>query len=630
MAVSQPITKQAPSWGMRIGWFSIGPLAGLILAGIALLFLMNGYQQQHENKIYTGVYVNQVDLSELTLDEARAALNETFLASQNSTYTLVDSASGREWRYTAADLGLTTDLDAMVTAAYQTGRSGGAEEQLRTQFDSWYRGTYLAPTYYLNEAFIFGEIDSIAAELVAVPSDAAIQFDGDQVTFTASQIGRELDKAYVYDQLMTALLAGESATIELLIHQSKPRIFDASTASSEIATILSAPVNFYLQTPIEGLDLAQHTISVEQLKDWLRIELTDTADGTAEYDIWIDEIALSGWLNEYAAEIERAPENARFYFDDPTKELVLVEPHINGRTLNVEATIAQFNQQVTTPNRSVPLIVDEIVPTVNSTVTAAELNITELVAERTTWFYGSSNNRKHNIARAATNFYGLVVEPGEEFSFNRYIGDISLEDGYETGFVIVGGQTIEGVGGGVCQVSTTLFQTVFWAGLDIGKRLEHGYQVGYYNDGEGTGMDATVFNPLVDFTFTNNTQNYLLIENYYNEEWESLTFKIYSTDIGREVIKSEPVFENVQEPPADRWVAASDLGEFEIRQVEWAAEGAKVTIERTVYNFQGDVRDQDFIVSNYIPWGNVYEYGPGIDPSNLPNNWRRFLINPDG
>ena len=142
-------------------------------------------------------------------------------------------------------------------------------------------------------------------------------------------------------------------------------------------------------------------------------------------------------------------------------------------------------------------------------------------------------------------------------------------------------------------------------------------------------MDATVFNPLVDFTFTNNTQNYLLIENYYNEEWESLTFKIYSTSIGRVVEKSQPVFENVQEPPPDRWVFDPSLGENEIRQVEWAAEGARVTIERTVYNFQGEVRDLDYIVSNYIPWGNVYEYGPGIDPNNLPRNWSRLLINDD-
>ena len=624
MAISPPVFQNRPSWGTRLSWFSIGPLSGLVIMGVLILLLVNSYQGQHKNKIYTGVYVNQIDLSELTQAEAEERLHQSLPDSH--TVTLVDPASGREWVYGTADLGLKLDFAATVSAAFKIGRSGGASDQLLGQFDSWYYGSHIAPIYLLDESLIFNEIDAIASQVSQQPTDAAIQLAGDQVSFSPSQIGRGLDKAYAYEQLMTALLAGQSAQIELLIHENKPRIFDATTAASEIATILSAPMSVYLQTPIEGLDLTKHTITTEQLRDWLRIELLDTTDGTAEYNIFVDEGALTGWLNEYAATIERAPENARFYFDDPTKELVLVEPHVNGRELNIAATIAQFNEQVQTPNRSVPLIITEIVPDVHSDVTATELNITELVGERTTWFYGSTNNRKHNIARAASNFYGLVVKPGEEFSFNRYIGDISLEDGYETGLVIIGGQTIEGVGGGVCQVSTTLFQAVFWAGLDIGKRLEHGYQVGYYNDGEGPGMDATVFNPLVDFTFTNNTENYLLIENYYNAEFESLTFKIYSTDIGRNVVKSQPTFENVQEPPADRWVFNSELGPSEIRQVEWAVEGARVTIERTVYNNAGDVRDKDFLVSNYIPWGNVYEYGANIDPENLPYNWSHLLV----
>ena len=209
------------------------------------------------------------------------------------------------------------------------------------------------------------------------------------------------------------------------------------------------------------------------------------------------------------------------------------------------------------------------------------------------------------------------------------LGNISEEEGYETGLIIIGGQTIEGVGGGVCQVSTTLFQTVFWAGLDIGQRLEHGYRVGYYDDGEGPGMDASVYNGdevQVDFTFTNNTPHYLLIENYYNQQDESLTFKMYSTDIGRVVEKSEPVFSNVQEPPPDEWVFNGELDEFEIRQVEYAAEGAEVYVERVVYNFEGDIRDRDPLVSNYIPWRNVYEYGAGIDPNSLPRNWQDLIV----
>lgn len=274
--------------------------------------------------------------------------------------------------------------------------------------------------------------------------------------------------------------------------------------------------------------------------------------------------------------------------------------------------------QVGTPNRSVPFVVDDIVPTVNSNATAEELGITELITQSTTWFYGSTPERKHNIARAAAQFFGIVVAPGEEFSFNRYLGDVTEDAGFTTGLVIIGGRTVEGVGGGVCQVSTTLYQTAFWSGFPITERLEHGYRVHYYDDGEGPGMDATVFSPLVDLKFVNNTDHYLLIENYYDEVFESLTFKFYSTDTGRTVEKDGPVFENETPPRPDVWEYNEDLEPDEIIQVDWAVEGARVTVNRRVYDANGNLMyGNEAFVSNYIPWSNIYQYGPGVDPENV-------------
>ena len=229
---------------------------------------------------------------------------------------------------------------------------------------------------------------------------------------------------------------------------------------------------------------------------------------------------------------------------------------------------------------------DEVIPVVNSGATAADLGITELVSEATTWFAGSAPERKHNIARAASKFYGIVVAPGETFSFNKYLGEISEEE-YETGLIIVGGRTIEGVGGGVCQVSTTLFQAVYWGGFPVEERWAHGYRVGYYEFGEGPGMDATVYSPIVDLKFTNNTPYHLLIENYYNDAYESLWFKFYSTTMGRTVQKSGPVIENVRPAKPDVWEFNDELAENEVEQVDWAAEGADVFVGRQVFNRDG-------------------------------------------
>ena len=616
------------NWRSRVGWFSIGPLAGLIVVATMLLLTTSSYAEQHRNKIYTGVYVAGYDLSEMTLSEAEDAIR-AFSSTDSATITLIDSSSGQEWQWTHSELGLYVDAEKTAELAFQVGRNGQDSEQLRSRFEAWYYGTDIQPVYELDESILFAQIQTVADQVNQIPKNASILTDQNTPEVIQSQLGRLLDGGDAYDRMMMALDSMQSARIELLIHETLPDITDASQAAANLDAILGSPIEFYLQQPVDSEDLGRISLSTSQLREWLRIQLVPGANETSEYEVFIDEVALRGWLEGLAPTIKRAPENARFYFDDPTSELVLVKPHINGRELDIETTIARFKAQVATGNRSVPLAINDLVPAVHADATAAELGIIELVGERTTFFYGSTQNRKHNIARAASNFYGIVVAPGENFSFNKYLGKISEEEGYETGLIIIGGQTIEGVGGGVCQVSTTLFQTVFWAGLDIGQRLEHGYRVGYYDDGEGPGMDASVYNGdevQVDFTFTNNTPHYLLIENYYNQQDESLTFKMYSTDIGRVVEKSEPVFSNVQEPPPDEWVFNGELDEFEIRQVEYAAEGAEVYVERVVYNFEGDIRDRDPLVSNYIPWRNVYEYGAGIDPNSLPRNWQDLIV----
>ena len=610
----------------KLRWFSLGPITGLVLLLLATSATAATYQTEHQDLIFAGVAVAGVDVGGLTEAQAAEKLQSAVqIAAESDLVVLRDSATGQEWRFSPEELGLQLDARATAANAFSIGRTGDVQAQWQAQFAGWFYGLSAAPVVILDERHLLGVLDEIAAEIGQMPINASIQLEEDSVDFMASQVGRVLDKADAYNRLLPLLSQIQPVELELLVHESLPQVRDAAPAASQLRHMLSGPVHFYLQSPLDGVDLHSLTISEATLREWLRVQLVENEAGQAEYEIFYDEVALRQWLDGIAPQIAREPENARFYFDDPTRQLVVVEEHVNGRRLNIEATLAQFHAQVQTANRSIPLVVEEILPVVHSGITAEELGITELVSERTTWFYGSSSERKHNIARSAANFYGIVIAPGEEFSFNKYLGDISEEDGYKPALIIYGGQTIEGLGGGVCQVSTTLFQAVFWGGYDLGSRLPHAYRVGYYDDGEGPGMDATVFTPLVDFTFTNNTEHYLLIENYYNQEFESLTFKIYSTGIGRRVEKSTPVFENVQPALANRWEYDATLDPGTLKQVEWAAEGARVIVERTVYNFADELRDQDVLVSNYIPWGNVYQYGPGVNINSLPNNWRDLL-----
>jgi vancomycin resistance protein YoaR len=577
------------------------------------------YRQRHENRVYTGINVWGIDLSGLQRSQAEQTLDATFSNFEKKTIVLSDPASGRRWSMTPQELGLSYDAAATAEAAYRVGRRSGPVAGLWQTFTTWYYGRALAPTIVLNEGQLAQTLDELAAEINRPAVSARVDIDDSSgaVSYTPGQIGRRLDVEDARRRLLQAILARQPVRMELLAHDVVPVIYDRPQEVRRIRALLNGgPLTLYLQEPLGDDDLGRVVLPEAEIMSWLRVEVVERADGMARHRVFLDENAARQWLAPYAKELYRQPVRARFYFDDNTGGLVLVEPHVNGRQVDVEATLQRLLAAAETPDRSVPFVVEEITPAVNSRATAEELGITELVSQRTTWFRGSSDARKHNIAQAAATFHGLVIAPGEEFSFNKYLGEVTKDDGYEEGLIIVGGQTIAGIGGGVCQVSTTVFQTVFYAGFPVTERWQHGYMLDYYNDGEGPGMDATVYSPLVDFRFINNTPYHLLIENYYNEAEESLTFKFYSTDMGRRVEKSGPVFEDIvpaPPPEEDAWQYDEDLPPGTVRQIDWATEGATVTVGRTVYNADGDVIIDEAYVSEYVPWPNGYQYGPGVE-----------------
>lgn len=200
------------------------------------------------------------------------------------------------------------------------------------------------------------------------------------------------------------------------------------------------------------------------------------------------------------------------------------------------------------------------------------------------------------------------------------LGDINLDNGYAEALIIFGNQTIKGVGGGVCQVSTTLFRTAFHAGYPINERNPHAYRVGYYeqkangqSDASLAGLDATVFVPLVDLKFTNDTPYWLLMETYV--KGYSLTWKFYSTPDGRSVDWKTTGPTDTVDAPEPLYRENPDLSKGQIKQVDWSAQGAKITVTRTVKK-DGNIYFQDTFYTEYEPWRAIYEYGPGTE--NIP------------
>ncbi len=203
---------------------------------------------------------------------------------------------------------------------------------------------------------------------------------------------------------------------------------------------------------------------------------------------------------------------------------------------------------------------------------------------------------------------GILIAPNEEFSFDKYLGDVSSYTGYQQAYVIQNGKTVLGDGGGICQVSTTLFRAILNSGLPITERHGHAYRVGYYEEGSPPGLDATVFYPSVDLKFKNGTNNFILIESTTDIDNLQLTYTIYGKSDGRTISLTTPIVTNITPPSPDLYQDDPTLPRGIIKQIDFSATGAIVSFSRTVLK-NGKTLINDKYTTNYSPWQAIYLRG---------------------
>jgi len=589
-------------------------LAGVILFAVAAAALVFGYQMIHSGSIYPGVRIAGVDVGGMTRSAAVAHITASFQYPQTGTILLRDGS--QTWLVRPSEIGLFFDPQTSIERAFTIGRSGGLVARLRQQFDSNYYGSEVAPAFLFDQRLTYNYLAALAREIDRPVIEATLTLQGTEVIVQPGEIGRRLDIEATLQQISMQMQSLQDGIVPLVIVETPPAIMDASLQAEQARKILSQPLT--LSLPSDQPDQkGPWVIQPEMLAGMLSIERA-----VPEYRVGINPSLLRTYLGNLAPSVDVYPQNARFIFNDDTRLLEVIEKSTTGRSLDVETTIQAVQAALTSGKHTVPLAFNFIKPGVEDTATGEELGITELVHAETSWFYGSGAARVQNIEAAASRFHGVLVPPGATFSMSDQLGDISLDNGYAEAMIILGGRTIKGVGGGVCQVSTTLFRAAFFAGFQIVERHAHAYRVYYYEKVGGNridtslaGLDATVFVPLVDFKFRNDTQHWLLMETYVNPGSSSITWKFYSTKDGRSVDWTTTGPINVVEAPKDEYNENPELAKDEFKQVDWAADGADVTVVRTVLR-DGAVYLSDTFVTHYEPWANVYEYGPG---SELPS-----------
>ncbi|MEK7523656.1 MAG: VanW family protein [Patescibacteria group bacterium] len=352
----------------------------------------------------------------------------------------------------------------------------------------------------------------------------------------------------------------------------------------------------------------------EKHPEWISFEWKnyEVAKDELPLSLQWDAVAFSQFLNAAVSKsLERPAEDVNIVKDENGK--ISFEGHGNeGRAIEREHLLALVDNAIAnkTPSVEIPLIT--VSPKVEVTADLQDQGIRELIAVGHTRFAGSPVNRAHNIGVGIAKFNGELIPPGETFSFGKVLGVVDGSTGYRKELVIKPEGTIPEYGGGICQVSSTMYRAALFAGLPIVERRAHSYAVSYYSQILGHGLDATVYPPSPDLKFKNDTPGAILIQAYV--DGDDAYFKFYGTSDGRSVAMIGPVISNQRSAPAEPLLVPDlKLKPGEKKQVEKAHGGFDALWQRIITTKDGH-KTEEKIVSKYQAVPNKFLVGGDLAP----------------
>jgi len=321
---------------------------------------------------------------------------------------------------------------------------------------------------------------------------------------------------------------------------------------------------------------------------------------------------LQSLITKFQKAINVDPVNARFTYNNG--RVTEFKTAKVGKSVSV-AGITDYMQNKSVPHLlsgsgnliNVPMPIETIKPDVSSSQ-ANSMGIAERIGIGTSLFHGSIANRIFNIQLAVSRLNGILIKPGESFSFDNAVGDISSLTGYKQAYVIQNGRTVLGDGGGICQVSTTFFRAILNAGMPVLERHPHAYRVHYYEEDSAPGIDAAIYTPTVDLKFKNDSGHYILVQAFADIENEQLTFELYGTSDGRISHVSTPVILSQSPAPEPLYQDDPTLPKGQVKQVDFAAGGANVYFTYSVTKNGKEIISDKFS-SNYRPWQAIFLRG---------------------
>ena len=428
--------------------------------------------------------------------------------------------------------------------------------------------------------------------------------DGNFVVNESSD-GEVIDEVKLNIDLVQRLSVFDFSPIEMIKVVDRPKISD--TQAEKVKDTAEHEINSKMIWVYEDYEIVPER---EDIVAMLYIDsYQDKSEKSVTLKLGYDTAKIDIFLNENAWMFEDKPQDARLEMTDEGP--VIVSEGTSGKMVNRIRLAEELNDKIGKPKSIIDLPV-EIMESAVSQDNLGDLGIKELIASGVSDFSYSPANRVHNIAVGAEQYNGTLIAPGEEFSFTTRLGTVDASTGYLPELVIAGNETRPEYGGGLCQVSTTMYRTALDAGFPITDRTPHRYRVSYY---EPAGQDATIYIPNPDLRFINDTNHYVLIEAIMGDY--TLTFNFYGTDDGRKVVVTEPDIFNITSPPAPEYIYTSSLPAGSKVQVDSAHYGADSIFYRYITYADGTTKEEE-IFSRYQAWAAKYKVGEGEAPVDDP------------
>jgi len=537
---------------------TIALVGGVFIIGALASGALYAYNAQHE-AVY-GVRVAGIALANIPYEEARVQLQarmDEFYA-EEIAFRAGDTTRESLPAFTGMDIALAETLDE----AYRTGRTDSLPNRILTQV----RAALLGRNVELIVSFDEKEFDRFVSNIFgplhtpAQNASYAYNTNADSFDFVTPKEGTVIDLELLQNDLRNRAQTLSSGEIVVVRKDQQPITATTGTqeALEEAEAILARGLT--LTTQDESWKVGR-----EDLASWIAFEPQKTEKGY-ELTVTFSRDAIEAYLVELAPGLNTPARDAQFVISNGRVEAFQLERP--GYQLRIEESAATISAALVGANARATLLFDTTAPSI--TIEDIEnLNINALLGKGESDFAGSPANRIHNIKVGSSKYQGTIIAPGEEFSFNQNLGEVDAANGYLPELVIKNNQTVPEYGGGICQVSTTLFRAAVYAGLGITARQNHSYVVRYY----GTpGFDATIYPPFPDMRFRNNTPGHILIQ--YRIVGTKLIFEIYGQDDGRNVEVIGPILYDQQENGAVKaWV----------KQTATTAEGA-ILEEQTFYS----------------------------------------------